>query len=317
MQTYQARFHQRWKHLNDPDVRALAWLLDSPGLLDPNARDWQGKIAVLEGGAADRADAWLADLDRDPARLRDYLDVQPFTRLGRHAEKLLTFYFEHEGVLEAGGVQVRAGRGETVGEFDYLLNTPRGLVHWEFATKLYLLESSGAGREADYFVGPNLADTLGLKMRKIFQRQLSLAGHPAAAAVLPGPVVAAQAFVKGWLFYHDSEIAAGIPSGVAADHCRGFWCARSEMEALQAEHYVILPRLRWLPPVRTSVDQSLSKPALRETLDAHFTRDSMPVLVALVTSDGDAVVEADRGFIVPDDWHSRAGLRARKARGEV
>jgi hypothetical protein len=129
--------------------------------------------------------------------------------------------------------------------------------------------------------------------------------------------VAAQAFVKGWLFYHDSNIAAGIPSGVAADHCRGFWCAQSEMETLQGERYVILPRLRWLPPVRMRADQCLSKSALHETLDAHFAGDSMPVLVALVRSDGDAVVEADRGFIVPDDWHSRAGLRARKASAEA
>jgi hypothetical protein len=316
MQPYQARFHQRWKHLNDPDVRALAWLLDSPELLDPQEPQWQGKIATLEAGAADRADAWLADLDRNPARLRDYLDVQPFTRLGRHAEKLLAFYFEHEGVLAASGVQVRAGKGETIGEFDYLLKTSHGLAHWEFATKLYLLESSGAGQEADYFVGPNLADTLGLKMRKIFQRQLALAEHPAAGAVLPGPVASAQAFVKGWLFYHDSDIAAGFPAGVAVDHCRGFWCALSEMDVLQAERYVILPRLRWLPPVRERAGYCLTKRELREALDAHFARESMPVLVALVTSDGEAFVEADRGFIVPDDWHSRAGLRVRKVRAE-
>jgi uncharacterized protein len=314
MRLFQSQFHQRWKHLNDPDVRALAWLLDSPELLDPRAAQWQGKIAMLPTNTGIDAAGWLAELDRDPAALHAYLAVQPFTRLGRYAEKLLAFYFERQGVLAACGVQVRAGKNETVGEFDFLLNQPEGLVHWEFATKLYLLESSGAGHEADYFVGPNLADTLGLKMRKILDRQLSLASHPAALPHLPAPVVAAQALVKGWLFYHDDDADAGIPSGVMPEHCRGFWCALDELDTLAAERYVILPRLRWLAPVKTAAEQTLDRQALRETLDAHFAHDSMPVLVALATLDGNLAYETDRGFIVPNDWRSRAGERVQRMR---
>jgi uncharacterized protein len=314
MRFFQSRFHQHWKHLNDPDVRTLVWLLDSPGLLDPDAPQWQGKIAMLSPHAARDAADWLVELDRDPAALHEYLAVQPFTRLGRYAEKLLAFYFERQGVLAACGVQVRAAKNETIGEFDYLLNHAERLVHWEFATKLYLLESSGAGHEADYFVGPNLADTLGLKMRKILDRQLSLASHPAALPHLPAPVVAAQALVKGWLFYHDDDAEAGIPSGVMPGHCRGFWCALAELDTLSAERYVILPRLRWLAPVKTTAEQTLDRQALREALDAHFAQDSMPVLVALATLDGNMAYESDRGFIVPDDWRSRAGDRVRRMR---
>jgi len=314
MQDFQSRFHQRWKHLNDPDVRALAWLLDAPDMLDPRSSQWRGRIAALPSTAGDEAAGWLAELDRDPARLHAYLAVQPFTRLGRYAEKLLAYYFEHLGILAASGVQVRAGKNETVGEFDFLLRAAGGLMHWEFATKLYLLESSGAGHEADYFVGPNLADTLGLKMRKILDRQLALAAHPAASAYLPEPVVAARALVKGWLFYHDAEAAAGMPAGVAPEHCRGFWCALGEFEASAQEIYVILPRLRWLAPFQAAADNMLDGAGLRATLAAHFERDSMPVLVALVRRDGDFIYEYDRGFIVPDDWHARAGDRVRRVR---
>jgi hypothetical protein len=36
--SYQAAFHRRWGHLRRARVRALAWLLDSPDLLDANVR---------------------------------------------------------------------------------------------------------------------------------------------------------------------------------------------------------------------------------------------------------------------------------------
>jgi hypothetical protein len=32
--TFQQQFHARWHCLRDPHVRALAWLLDAPDLLD-------------------------------------------------------------------------------------------------------------------------------------------------------------------------------------------------------------------------------------------------------------------------------------------
>ncbi|HEX7634981.1 MAG TPA: DUF1853 domain-containing protein, partial [Noviherbaspirillum sp.] len=45
--SHQAQFHRRWNHLNDPHVRTLAWLLDAPDLLDPQAPQWQGRIASI------------------------------------------------------------------------------------------------------------------------------------------------------------------------------------------------------------------------------------------------------------------------------
>ncbi|MEN3294242.1 MAG: uncharacterized protein V7642_3495, partial [Burkholderiales bacterium] len=113
-QNFQAQFHRRWIDLNDPHVRALAWLLDAPDLLDPDAPQWRGRIASL--GPVDRdTEDWLVSLDRAPETLHAYLGVQPFTRLGRYAEKLMAFYFEHQGTLAAHGLQVRAGKNETIG----------------------------------------------------------------------------------------------------------------------------------------------------------------------------------------------------------
>lgn len=319
----QLRFHQRWQHLDDPHVRDLAWLLDAPDLLDLDAAQWGGLIASLPPDAADGAAAWLAELDRAPAVLHDYLALPQFARLGRYAEKLMAFYFQRQGVLEAHGVQVRAGKSDTVGEFDFLLRDGARLLHWEFATKFYLLQTPDvapvAGHEADYFVGPNLADTLGAKMHKILDRQLALGRHPAAQSHLPQPLSAAQALVKGWLFYHYGDGAPSSASlGVSAAHCRGFWCALSElteMDRCSATYAILLPRLSWLAPAKVDAARAIPFGAIRDHLARHFVDESMPVMLALLEEGGRSgqLVETARGFIVPDDWRSRAGARIRRS----
>lgn len=309
--TYQARFERRWGHLVHPHVRALAWLLDAPDLLDPDDPHWEGRIASL-GVLPPETDVWLAKVDRDPSGLDAELGERVYTRLGLYAEKLMAFYYREHGLLVAHGLQVRAARNDTVGEFDFLLDAgPEAVEHIEFATKFYLLEGEAASR-FDTFVGPNLADSLGAKMRKIFDKQLALGQHPAAQAVLPRPVTRARALVKGWLFYPAGSQAA--MSGISAQHCRGFWCALDEVGQLEPEQFVVLPRLQWLAPYRARTDQGLlTKYAMKAQLSAQFETTPMPVLVASVREEGGGLVETGRGFIVPDNWRARAAFRQKLA----
>jgi hypothetical protein len=308
--SFQSQFHLRWRHLNDPHVRTLAWLLDAPDLLDVNAEQWQGRVATL--GPVDRQTGqWLTTLDLAPEALHAYLGLQPFTRLGRYSEKLMAFYLAHCGRLVAHGVQIRTDNGSTIGEFDFLLRRGDELLHWEFATKLYLLEANGHGHQADYFVGPNLADTLGAKIRKIMDRQLSLSQHPAAQSYLPQPVALAQALVKGWLFYHGRTPLPLQPPGIAYAHCRGFWCTLGELDVGGA-HYLVLPRLGWLAPVKANDQEALDRNALQRVVTEHFAGNAMPLLVAALEPNGNCLLETDRGFIVPDDWRERAEVRIRR-----
>lgn len=313
---FQTQFHRRHGHLHDPHVRALAWLLTAPNLLDARAQRWHGAIAVQDDL---HSDAWLRALDDNPAALHAIVNERPTARLGRYAEQLLGFYLQQNGRLFATNIQIRAGANATIGEFDYLLHDPvgRALIHWEFATKFYLLESQRAVPQADCFVGPNLADTLGAKMDKIMHRQLRLSHHPAAQAYLPLPVSQAQALVKGWLFYRDPAVALPSVMGVAADHCRGFWCTGEELAAdvMYGEQvYAILPRLRWLAPTRLPIMETLSPDRLQTALSASFAIDPAPVLIAVMDrhdgGTGDEIVqEISRGFIVPDDWREQAAER--------
>jgi hypothetical protein len=312
---FQTQFHQRHGHLRDPHVRALAWLLTSPNLLDALAARWHGAIALLDDDA--HGDAWLTALDPEPAALHAAVDAQPTLRLGRYAEKLLGFYLQQQGRLFAANIQIRAGASDTIGEFDYLLHDPAGdaLIHWEFATKFYLLESQRTTPQADCFVGPNLADTLGAKMDKIMERQLRLSHHPAALSYLPMPVSHAQALVKGWLFYRDPAVPLPPGMGVAADHCRGFWCTRGELAADPGygdATYAILSRLGWLAPARLAATQTVTADELQAVLTAMHAGDPAPVLVAAMAREGDVALESSRGFIVPDDWRELAAERVRK-----
>jgi len=309
-QTETARFHQHWNHLNDPHVRALAWLLDSPDLLDVDAPQWQGHIATL--ATLPRHDpallnGWLACLEQEPARLHAAVNNQPGNRLGRYAEKLMAFYFRHLGILAGHGVQVQSAKNGTVGEFDFLLSDNNALRHWEFATKFYLLAS-------DRFVGPNLADTLDAKMQKILGQQLALAQHPAAQIHLPQPVGTAQALIKGWLFYGepDQYKQAVHASGLTADHCRGFWCSLNAWSKVTGQLYVILPRLRWLAPAKVPLDQALGREAMAEAMRQHFAQDGMPVLIAVLEKQGNDAIEINRGFIVADDWRDKAQQYVRR-----
>jgi hypothetical protein len=302
--SFHAHFARRWGHLRQPHVRALAWLLDAPGLLDPNDIHWEGKIADPAPVSPDVAD-WLTRLDADPAELDAALGGRGYTRLGLYAEKLMAFYYQQHGQLVAHGLQVRAARNDTVGEFDFLLDAgPGGVEHIELATKFYLLEGEAASR-FDTFVGPNLVDSLGAKMRKIVGKQLELASHPAAQALLPRPVLRARALIKGWLFYPAGRIDS--TDGLAPAHCRGFWCALSEVGALAPDAWVVLPRLQWLAPYQGEANgEVMDREALEAALALRFETARTPVLVAAVRQCGEMVVETARGFIVPDDWRARA-----------
>ena len=299
---FQARFERRWGHLTHPRVRALAWLLDSPDLLDPASVHWDARIASLPAVTPAVA-AWLAALQADPSPLDAALGPKFYSRLGLYAEKLLAFYFEQHGLLAAHGLQVQVNRNDTVGEFDFLLRDGAegdALLHWEFATKFYLLEGAPDPGVFHHLIGPNLADTLGLKMRKILDKQLALSRHPAAQGLLAQPVRAAQALIKGWLFYA-ADTVPGM-DGISQEHGHGFWCTPAQ---LPAQRYVVLPRLQWLAPFKGRDEDVLNVDALR----ARLFDLAQPVMVAMVDTVEGWEVERARGFVVPHDWTEQAAAR--------
>lgn len=304
-------FFKHFGHLHNRHVRSLAWLLSSPDIFDHRAPAWADKLAapiVLDESLQD----WLLALDNAPQKLEEYLDVNSARRLGKYAEKLLAFYLAEQGVLFAHNFQIHIAHKSTIGEFDFLLRSAAGLIHWELATKFYLyvppIVDNVAKNNLHYFVGPNLVDTLDLKMRKTLDQQLMLGHHPSALALLPEPIVKAHALIKGWLFYRRDEKKNVNASNISSAHCRGFWCALADFLAIKSQRFVVLSRLDWLAPARVAASDTLDGDQLLILLKEHFNHDKTPLLIAAVAG-VDVLLEYERGFIVPDDWLNAAQKR--------
>ena len=74
---------------------------------------------------------------------------------------------------------------------------------------------------------------------------------------------------------------------------------------------MILERLQWLAPAQTRLDMVMEQDQLHNVLFRHFQRDNAPVMLALMTKNGDVMQEYCRGMVVPDDWTTRAKEKRR------
>lgn len=311
METYQSIFHQQWSHLKDPHVRSLAWLLFSPDLLDEHAAIWHHQIKSFHFSSEKQNQLvqWLNALDEAPTALHEAVSAHQFLRLGHYAENLLSFYFKHESLLYAHGLQVHDKQVGTVGEFDFLLFDPDGLSHLEIATKFYLFHQINNGQEDANlfdFLGPKLNDTLGSKMDKIVHQQLLLSKHEAASKLLNEKVVEAKALIKGWFFYRPQTNHTLPIHGIAANHCKGYWWTLEEFSHLTIAHALQLERLEWLAPAQVVVDEVFDKEMVIDALHRQFNLNNSPILIAIMKKNGDVMQEFCRGFVVPNDWLERA-----------
>jgi hypothetical protein len=99
--------------------------------------------------------------------------------------------------------------------------------------------------------------------------------------------------------------------GTSASHCRGFWLSLTELDELRGEYAAILPRLEWLAPAQLSGERVLDRKSLQRTLHEYFAQDRMPIMLAVLKLEGNVARETERGFIVPDDWQTRAAYRTK------
>lgn len=295
------------EQLHTPAVRDLAWVIGSPPLLDANHPAYQGQVVGNSWctQALQYCSPFLIELDRTPAPLLDFIAQQPTRRLGYYFETLIDFWLHHSAGIEllAHNLPVRDSL-RTIGEFDFLFRQHGKIIHWETAIKLYLQAESGT--QQNKFVGPGGYDRLDLKVDRIFQHQLCLASVEANHQ----HVDAAQAFVKGMLFYH-VDTQPEIAAGVSTMHLHGWWLRhRKDMLRQQspASRWMVLPRLRWLSPARLPAQAKvMTLSELIVMLEIHFNKMNIALLLAELQQDqqGDWL-EVSRGFVVSTDWPTPA-----------
>lgn len=315
--------------LHDPAVRDLAWVIGSPGLVDaaypPYAEHVIDDAWCIE--QLKNSVDWLNTLDKNPADLHQFITARPTRRLGQYFETLIKFWLSHHPDIKiiAANLQVMDA-SRTVGEYDLLIRTDHYTSHWEVAVKFYLqtepLQESWPATPntlslCGAYLGPGGHDRLDLKLARIFQHQLRLGDTASGLAALPDGVTLdkTQAFIKGYLFYpadYPASSSATAPGatelpGVSASHLSGWWIRHGQTplpEHAENTGWVILPRLRWLAPVRLAQDADVQTyTEMCHTLTEHFkTTDEALLLVALQRDQANIWHEKTRGFVVHKQW---------------
>ncbi|MBN1005468.1 DUF1853 family protein [Amphritea pacifica] len=284
-------------------IRDLHWLIYSPSLMTPpdnESSDWLFNIPEI--------DSHLARLDQNPQPLIDELRQQAQFRLGYYFEDLVRFYIKTfiQPIELKYNIQVSREKA-TVGEYDFLMALQNSInVHIEAAVKFYLCTTTDVNHcHLRDFIGPNRSDRLDRKWQRLTEHQLQLsktdAGKTQAMALglLPDRH---SLLLRGYLFYPFAQWQAyNPPAPVNPDHLKGWWIRASETDAL-GEHYqyIVLMKPRWLALDRCCFQETLSRAELAEITERSITT---PMLIARLVFKEGRWHEADRGFIVPDNWN--------------
>jgi len=242
-------------------------------------------------------------------------------RLGIYFEWLLRYWLEEILQVQQLGHNVpvfqrqKTGGKRTLGEFDFLfrVDPAQPLQHWEATVKFYLQKIDDQGRP--YWIGPGDLDRLDIKLDRLFQHQLKLAEFPEAKTCLLGmgaESVQSAGFIKGYLFYplaadgtftpHPAGNASLSPCMLSPAHNKGWWFHwgdRSFPGSVAGARWVMLPKPRWLSPVRQTLEEGLlNEKALTAYCEEYFCHQDRPLLLVALHWQSDTWQEVSRGFVL-------------------
>lgn len=296
-------------HLRQPAVRDLAWALLSPPLLARSP--WPQRHPLTASSWSQHPDAladWLLDLDADNQALTHWLNQSSVRRLGLYYERLWQF-----ALHAAPGVEVLAAnlpirqQGHTLGELDMLLRDDEGVHHLELAIKLYLGQQHGNGSDPAHWLGPGSHDRLDLKLTHLGQHQLPMSTRPEAQNALEELNITqpqTALWLAGYLFYPWQQPCTP-PLGDNPAHLRGRWLHRTDwttFAACNSGHWQPLPRQDWLAPARVDGEHIWSSEQFNQWLATLPSDANAQLLVRLVEGSTCCWMEAERVFLVNDQW---------------
>ena len=264
--------------LHHPYVRDLWWLLYSPPLFQ-EIPDGDPDIGWLSQGLGEskkeHALQLIQQLDQHPQPLIDFLHSKSYRKLGIYAELLIAFWLEYHPRYELLLVnQVIHRKRQTIGELDFVYREKGSgrTIHLELAVKFYL----GHGDTTDWMSwhGPNPIDKLGLKLPKLYQRQILMSKRSETLDLLLKKGIQIDArniLLKGCLYHHLTE-QNSPPQYVYAEYLRSFYVTESEVslmdKSIKEGKCVSLQRLDWLASRREldefqTLEKRVEKPLKR------------------------------------------------------
>lgn len=290
------------QHFKTSTVRDLAWALnprfDLVEQLDAYDR------FVLTDAALATLPHWLHKLDHQaPTAVADLADHKQ--RLGYYFENLLAFLFDqgpgHPWRLLARNHRIYGGAtatpsATTLGELDFLLQSPSQTIHLEVAVKFYL---GFRGSDTIQWLGPNSRDSLDKKLAKMANRQLALSRHPNfirdTQNLAVKHAITPAFWVKGLLF-HPWRDPLPLPANVYHNGNQfNVWLHVNQVAAFFAESplsWYSLNKYEWL----TGGLREAPELSTYASLGRHFKQNRKPLMLC-------ALENRDRRvFVVGDDW---------------
>ena len=220
---------------------------------------------------------------------------------------LLAYQFNYRILLRHQ--QVFNGK-QTVGEIDFVFQSDEGLVtHLETAVKFFLYYPQSKGFESHY-IGPNSADNLVLKTRRLLEHQLPLSDR------ISLEIDRKLAWVKGRVFFNpelNEPITLDEILNPGVSRC--VWVWYKQLPFLFTKYagcsFAHLRKPYWLAEVNAhSVESHWDNELAARKLQDHFEYNcpigdqrgfGRPVLLAIMSGDRHAT-EIARVFVVPDAW---------------
>ena len=301
--------------LRQPAVRDLAWAMLSPPLLEQTP--WPQRHPLKASRWSQQPDAladWLLSLDADSHDLQQWLSQRSIRRLGLYYERLWQF-----ALHAAPGVEVLAANlpirqhGHTLGELDMLLRDEEGVHHLELAIKLYLGQPSCNGTDLAYWLGPGSRDRLDLKLTHLGQHQLPLSTRAEAQQRLTELDIQrpqAALWLGGYLFYPWQQPSYAAPAEGNPEHLRGRWLHRADWSDFAMHtpgQWQPLDRHAWLAPACIEEACLWSREHFNQWLAALPSDANAQLLVRLIEGPQHDWLEAERVFLVNDQWPAQPG----------
>jgi len=296
--------------LRQPAVRDLAWALLSPPLLAQTP--WPQRHPLKASSWSQQPTAladWLLKLDADSHTLLTWLSQSSVRRLGLYYERLWQFALHAAPGIEvlAANLPIRQ-QGHTLGELDMLLRDAEGVHHLELAIKLYLGQPQCSGADPAHWLGPGSHDRLDIKMSHLGQHQLPLSARPEAQqrlAELHIQQPQAALWLGGYLFHPWQQPSYAAPQHSHSAHLRGRWLHRADWPDFARQnpgYWQPLARQAWLASARIEGECLWLPEQFNQWLAALPTDTNAQLLVRLIEGSQNDWLEAERVFLVNDQW---------------
>jgi hypothetical protein len=129
------------------------------------------------------------------------LPVKSKLRLGHLVETFIKEVLTNSGEtkLLEHNLQVNSTE-ETLGEFDFIVETNQGNIHIESTYKFYLYDPNKTTSETSKWIGPNRKDSFNRKIQKIREKQFPLLEHEESRKTLAAKKIDPESIVQKVLF---------------------------------------------------------------------------------------------------------------------